>query len=728
MNKVFNINLGGYPFTIDEDAYEHLSKYLKAIHRHFESSEGYEEITGDIEARLAELFQEQLSGRPIVTIKDVKSAIAVMGTPEEFGAQPVEEDEPTEENHEKTSYRTGKRLFRNPEDEVVGGVCSGIAAYFGIQDPLWVRLAFIILTISGGLAIPAYLILWAVLPKAETASDRLSMRGEPINVSNIGKIIEEEIDNLTKRMSDLGDEFGEKFGEKFKDKKKSFTGPNNFKEPLARGISGLGSVLRALIEFFQKIIRPLLVIIGIILIAGLAIAWLASVIGLTFGLPFLSYLSPSTPGLVILGGINVLLFIGLPLLGLALLVARMLFQTRINNNWRLGLIALSIVNTIAFFSLATRLAPQFNDEGISRTRAIIPMDGDTIYIKGHPDRPQYPAVLNLGPHLQYRNEKLYAEFVEWEVVPSKDGQVHLIEERISRGANIQEAEAIASRINYQYEVKGNQVLVKHGFYLPQGEKFRGQHVRIRLEIPPGKVVEIGQEVRHSALSHVQVKGHDDFYWSSSKCPVWTMGPEGLSCPELDLLSDQNIETKPIYDFQRLRIDGPVILNIIRDNHYDLSIKNKDLSAEPDIEINKVGNTLDIESSQEGLEITIKMPYLERLDIAHAQQVTINGFEQDVMELRLNISEELKAILAVDHLTIKQEGTGKTVLRGQGQFLEADLENKTTLDASRFEATDVEVRAKDDAVAQFMVSGTIKKEVKDQAQVNVEGNPSFTTIQ
>lgn len=216
MNKVFNINLGGYPFTIDENAYEYLSTYLKTIHGHFRASEGYEEITSDIETRMAELFQENLEGRPIVTIKDVKSAIAIMGTPEDFGADPLEEDTPKTSASGKGKIKTGKRLFRNAEDEVIGGVCSGIAAYFGIQDPLWVRLAFIVIGLSGGFGIPVYIILWAILPKAESASDRLAMRGEPVNVSNIGKIIEEEMEHFSKKMSDLGDELNKEFSSKKK--------------------------------------------------------------------------------------------------------------------------------------------------------------------------------------------------------------------------------------------------------------------------------------------------------------------------------------------------------------------------------------------------------------------------------------------------------------------------------------------------------------------------------
>ena len=212
MNKVFNINLGGYPFTIDADAYDHLSTYLETIHAHFRNSEGYEEITSDIEIRVAELFQEKLNGKPIVTLKDVKTTILIMGTPEDFGAEPLESSfyEESVKTKKGKQYRTGRRLFRNSEDEVVGGVCSGIAAYFGIEDPLWVRLLFVLITISGGLGIPAYLIMWAIVPKAETAGDRLAMKGEPINVSNIGKIIEEEIDHISDKVTELGKDFSSK--------------------------------------------------------------------------------------------------------------------------------------------------------------------------------------------------------------------------------------------------------------------------------------------------------------------------------------------------------------------------------------------------------------------------------------------------------------------------------------------------------------------------------------
>ena len=197
MNKIYNINLGGYPFTIDEDAYEHLNRYLQTIHHHFRDSEGRDEIISDIESRIAELFNESSEGRPIINLSDVKRAMQIMGTPEEFGAEEFD-GEPRKE------YKTGRKLYRDGDNVVIGGVCSGISAYFGISDPIWVRLIFGVSFLTGGIGVLLYFILWAVLPKAKTAADRLSMRGEEINVSNIARMVEEEIENLGDTITEIG--------------------------------------------------------------------------------------------------------------------------------------------------------------------------------------------------------------------------------------------------------------------------------------------------------------------------------------------------------------------------------------------------------------------------------------------------------------------------------------------------------------------------------------------
>lgn len=211
MNKVFYINLGGYPLSIDEDAYEHLDQYIQKLEKHFRNSEGKEEIIADIETRIAEICQEQLKGRQIVTIREIKYAIEVMGAPEEFEAEASSEEHTAKENSSRPGntgksdfkIKTGKRLFRNPDDKILGGVASGISVYFGIDDPIWVRIAFALLFFSG-FGVVAYLVLWAIMPEAKTAADRLAMKGEPINIDSIAAKVEEQLDELSDRINDIG--------------------------------------------------------------------------------------------------------------------------------------------------------------------------------------------------------------------------------------------------------------------------------------------------------------------------------------------------------------------------------------------------------------------------------------------------------------------------------------------------------------------------------------------
>lgn len=222
MNKVFYINLGGHPLSIDEDAYEHLDLYIQQLERHFKNSEGKEEIISDIETRIAELCQEQLKGRQIVSIREIKHAIEMMGTPEaiegeadtgDHAEQSSEREDPKGHYQYKKRSKSakggdfrikpGKRLFRNPDDKIIGGVASGISVYFGIPDPIWVRILFAILFFSG-FGVVAYLVLWAIMPEARTSADRLAMRGEPINIDSIAAKVEEQLDELSDAINDIG--------------------------------------------------------------------------------------------------------------------------------------------------------------------------------------------------------------------------------------------------------------------------------------------------------------------------------------------------------------------------------------------------------------------------------------------------------------------------------------------------------------------------------------------
>lgn len=192
MKKTISINLNGMLFNIDDDAYNRLEEYMKRIEAHFSGQDESKEIMNDIEARIAELLNERLGGsNKVISLNDIEEIIKTMGNPDEFG-------ETEQESQSKQQYHythRPRRLYRDPDNRVLGGVCGGIGAYMNI-DPVIFRIIFVIIFFGFGVGLLIYLVLWIVIPEAKTTAQKLEMRGDPVNVSNIGSFIKEEFDNV----------------------------------------------------------------------------------------------------------------------------------------------------------------------------------------------------------------------------------------------------------------------------------------------------------------------------------------------------------------------------------------------------------------------------------------------------------------------------------------------------------------------------------------------------
>jgi len=191
MKKTINVNLNGRVFTMDEDAFRLLDRYLNNLRIYFRKEEGSSEIIADFEARIEELFSEKSRlGYEVITIEHVEEVIARVGKPDDFSEQ---EEEKEEKQSNFTEVKDGKKkFFRNIDDKFFGGVCSGVAAYFGM-DVLAIRIiAIIFIFLTSGGIIPVYLIAWLVLPAAQTVEHKLQMMGKPITVENIGKTVAAE--------------------------------------------------------------------------------------------------------------------------------------------------------------------------------------------------------------------------------------------------------------------------------------------------------------------------------------------------------------------------------------------------------------------------------------------------------------------------------------------------------------------------------------------------------
>jgi phage shock protein PspC (stress-responsive transcriptional regulator) len=199
MKKTVNANLNGRAFTIDEDAYVMLENYLRNLKIHFRYAEGSNEIVADFEARIQELLSECVDkGVQVISLYQVEEVIARVGKPADFSEEGEKSENFSAPDSDSENFRNPapevkipKRFFRNPNDRLLGGLCSGIAVYFGWEVTL-VRVLAIILALLpsvGGIALIAYIVMWIITPSANNAERQLQMQGKPVTVENIGKVV-----------------------------------------------------------------------------------------------------------------------------------------------------------------------------------------------------------------------------------------------------------------------------------------------------------------------------------------------------------------------------------------------------------------------------------------------------------------------------------------------------------------------------------------------------------
>lgn len=226
MNKTITINLGGINFHIDENAYNQLKQYLDSVSASLDP-ESRTETMQDIEARIAELFIDRLQDLgKVVNQLMVQKIIEIMGQPEDYQVDD-EKEANTETESQQTdtasSQKTPKKLYRDIDNRAIGGVCTGLGHYMGI-DRVWVRLIFLLLLIpifaprfilpTGSTILLLYIILWIVTPAARTTSQKLEMQGEKIDIDNIQRKVKEEYQTVKGKLQNGGYHKAESFLDK----------------------------------------------------------------------------------------------------------------------------------------------------------------------------------------------------------------------------------------------------------------------------------------------------------------------------------------------------------------------------------------------------------------------------------------------------------------------------------------------------------------------------------
>jgi phage shock protein PspC (stress-responsive transcriptional regulator) len=317
MKKTVTANISGIVFHIDEDAYLKLQEYLHLLEKHFKSSDGREEILSDLENRIAEMFQEKLTtSKKVITIKDVNEVISQLGEPEQISDS--DDQEQGAGAGSETGEKTAKRLFRDPDDKYIAGVSGGLGAFFNL-DPTWIRIAFVLFTFFYGFGPLLYIILWIAVPKATTTAERLEMRGEKVNLSNIERSIKEELSDLKENIKEFSEETRRTF------KKKSGDINQDLRQSPALG-------------FLSKLFGAIIVVVSSVVLVTLitSLYWMPEYTLLPhhnhFYLPFMEIIRNFDPSPLMMGlGVTgILLVIGLPFLWIMILGFQLLFNFKAN--------------------------------------------------------------------------------------------------------------------------------------------------------------------------------------------------------------------------------------------------------------------------------------------------------------------------------------------------------------------------------------------------------------
>ena len=508
MNKTVNINLAGVFFHIDEDAYLKLSRYLEAIKRSFTDSQGRSEIISDIEARIAELFSERIQNeKQVVGIKLVDEVITIMGQPEDYLVDDeIFEDEP--QPRQSYSSRTTKKLFRDTVNSYIGGVAAGLSHYFGI-DAIWMRLLWILLTIgSGGTFILIYLIFWALVPEAVTTAEKLTMTGDPVNITNIEKKIKDGIDTVSEKVRNVD---LKKHGEKIKEGIDSVSDNisetvknvdfqkqgNKLKSSSQNFFDTLGTIIMFFLKVIAKFIGVILIIVGISTLISLIVAFFTVGITDAVHFPGMDFIDAANSANIPLWLISMLIFfaIGIPFffvfyLGLKILVNNL---KSIGNIAKFTLLGIWLMAIIGLFVIGVKQATEhaFDAKFMVKEQLDVTAN-DTLKINmvsdSNYDGYYYRRNNNYRLVEDENGRTIISSNIRLVVRSTKDSLASMVIEKQARGSSYDIARNRAKNINYSYALNDGKLDLSSYLTTDIENKFSEQEVMVILYVPEGTVI------------------------------------------------------------------------------------------------------------------------------------------------------------------------------------------------------------------------------------------------
>ena len=600
MNKVININFQGRILPIEEQAYELLKEYIESLRIYFANEEGRDEIINDIECRVAELCDDKLKkGAVCMNESTIQLIIASIGRPADFEAQDGFEQASTS-NHSQSNYthneQTGgesnkpkhlyrdeqnkvlggvcsgianyfnvepivirilwifligvnilaylilwiavpsssikevggvrKRLFRDIENKIIGGVCAGLSKYFGLRVGI-VRLLFLIpfirfvfnfrhlhlfqfwdnvnfpnildITFSPG-AVFVYIILWLVLPEAKTSADKLEMVGEKVDLNSIKNTIQSDMEGFSKRAQSWGSEFYKKDKSNYSNTTNNDGTETSFDARMDQP-NVAPSKSKGLFYFVGRIITIAVkvfvyFIIGIVGFGVLAALFALGVAGTSL-LPLKGFLlEDGLQSAAFIGAI--LFFVWVPIIAIVTAIIRKIAGYKKSNIWvRTSFVSLWVLGWVCVFYFFSSLGNSFSKHNIpvEKTLTLTNAKVDFLEVTMFPRMKYYEEpFFNINPLSSFNAEDtIFVRNLKIRIVQSKTDSFEVNVVKLANGKTIQEANQLANAINFNVNQMDSLLSLDKGIVISKTNKFRNQHVIMTIAVPVGKRIKISNK-------------------------------------------------------------------------------------------------------------------------------------------------------------------------------------------------------------------------------------------
>lgn len=764
MKKVININFQGRIIPIEEPAYDILKQYIESLRRYFSGEEGRDEIINDIESRIAELFSARLdAGAPCIVDEDVLSIISTIGRPEDF-----EQENGTEQtaaqpgtNPYNAPDTARAKFYRNADDKILGGVCSGLANYLK-TDPVLIRILFVFLIaplfwlyillwlivpskslqtnitrrfyrkaegkvfggVCGGLAvyfnteiwIPRlifalplisallygtwdsifgswdfdggwnlitgslgsslfliYLILWIAVPMARSASDRLEMKGEKIDLESIRNTVKDNLGQLQSKAEHFGAEIRESAGK--------ISRENN---------SGIR-------QFLQFVIKAI-----VFFVAGMAALVLLGIfIALAFGgmavFPLKSLLLEGTAQNT-LAWCTLILVLGIPVIAIITWLIRRISGVRSGRShlpaafsllWIAGIVCACFL----FASVYQNFKVKHSE--VIQVNITQPASDSLIITAQAPGGQLEKYARRFWNDLDEDDEWLAGIYqdsfllknVKVHVDKSPDSQYHIYAVKYSRGASLAIAKEQVSRMRFDIRQDSNRITLPAGLMIGKKDKFRNQQVMVVVEVPEGKRISFDKSLDNYSWISFRNKGQNfdvryDEHEYRNFNTAYTMTPAGLRSDKTSGSSAENASgpgERSLEYFSAVELDLPVQV-VLHHSDRNYVVVNASHHIADRIRTSVHNNVLDISSKADRLNINEHVS----IDVytSRYEAIELNGSGNISSSGSLHLGEKLQIAL---------NGSGNIELQGEPCRLQKiDLSGSGNINLQQAEAAEAEV--------------------------------------